>query len=217
MNGRALAASLLLTSLTSLASADGRPPVVLLFGPPGVGKSTQSELLASSRRWPAISTGALLRAEVARATPLGKRVEDTMAHGGLVDDAIVNQLVAARIAAPDCARGFLLDGYPRAVAQAHYLDRLLAERGFAPPTVVYLDASDAVLIGRLAARGRGDDSPTVVRARLQTYRTETRPVLDLYRGRPHFHAIDGAQSRDEVFRAIEAALMRSDRAQPGAQ
>jgi len=126
--------------------------ILLLFGPPGCGKGTQSAALAARYGIPTISTGELFRAEVKAGTPLGKKASAIMASGALVSDDIVNGMVANRIAQPDCARGFLLDGYPRTVPQAGMFAALLRERGLPDPVVIHLDVADSVLVGRLTAR-----------------------------------------------------------------
>jgi adenylate kinase len=125
---------------------------VLLFGPPGCGKGTQAGAIASRFSIPAISTGEVFRAEIKAGTPLGKMAADILASGGLVGDEIVNGIVANRIAQPDCARGFLLDGYPRTVPQAQYLSDLLKQRGLSEPVVLFLDVPDMALVARLTAR-----------------------------------------------------------------
>jgi adenylate kinase len=126
--------------------------ILLLFGPPGCGKGTQSTALAARCGIPAISTGEVFRAEIKAGTPLGKMASSIMAAGGLVSDDIVNGIVANRIAQPDCAGGFLLDGYPRTVPQAKMFAALLRERGLSEPVVIHLDVADSVLVGRLTAR-----------------------------------------------------------------
>ncbi len=191
--------------LAEAAHAEARAPAVILVGPPGSGKSTQAARLAETYRMPTIATGDLLRAEAARDTPRGRRVAAALAAGALVDDATVNEMVAARLAAPECARGVVLDGYPRTVAQARFLDRLLAARGFAPPTVVWLDVPDALLVERLRGRGRADDTDAAIARRLAAWRAETARLLAHYR---RHHRIRGDRSRDEVFRDIAALLPR---------
>ena len=126
--------------------------VVLLFGPPGCGKGTQAVGVAAQYQIPAISTGDMFRAETQAGTELGRRASAILANGGLVCDDIVNAMVACRIAREDCARGFLLDGYPRTAAQARFFTRLLAKRGLPEPTVIHLAVPDPVLVTRLTAR-----------------------------------------------------------------
>ncbi len=126
--------------------------ILLLFGPPGCGKGTQSTALAQRFGIPAISTGEVFRAEIKAGTPLGKMASSIMAAGGLVSDDIVNGIVANRIAQPDCAGGFLLDGYPRTVPQAEMFTALLRERGLPDPVVIHMDVADSALVARLTAR-----------------------------------------------------------------
>lgn len=129
--------------------------VILLFGPPGCGKGTQARLILDwfkPRIIPSISTGEMLRAEMAAKTPLGLKTQAIITAGGLVSDDIINEILCARISQPDCAEGFLLDGYPRTVEQAEYLDKLLAARGLPPPVVIHLDVPSHVLIGRMISR-----------------------------------------------------------------
>lgn len=126
--------------------------VILLFGPPGCGKGTQSPAISKLLDIPAISTGEMLRGEVGAGTPLGNQVKSILASGGLVSDELVNEIVKSRISQPDCKNGFLLDGYPRTLAQAKYLDGLLASMGFPPPTVFHLATPKSVLIERISSR-----------------------------------------------------------------
>jgi adenylate kinase len=128
--------------------------VILLFGPPGCGKGTQGRMILDwlKVKIPSISTGEMLRAEIEANTPLGLEVKSTIAAGCLVGDDLINRLLAARIDQPDCALGFMLDGYPRTTQQAQFLDRLLAKRNLPAPIVVHLDVPAEVLIGRMVCR-----------------------------------------------------------------
>ena len=126
--------------------------ILLLFGPPGCGKGTQAAFLANRFQIPAISTGEMFRAEVKEGTELGKTAAAIMAAGGLVTDDITNGIVASRISKPDCANGFLLDGYPRTVPQAQNFAALLRERGLPDPIVIHLDVPAEALVARLTAR-----------------------------------------------------------------
>lgn len=179
--------------------------VLLLIGPPGAGKGTQAEFITKKFGIPSISTGALLRAEVKAETDLGKRIQSAMAKGELVSDQVVNQLVVKRIEQPDAAKGFILDGYPRTVAQAEFLDKLLAGRKIPRPTVLHLAVPDSVVMARLLARGRADDKPEVIRDRLKVYENETRPLLSFYAG-GDLHRIDGTGTPEEVFQRIERVI-----------
>jgi adenylate kinase len=126
--------------------------VVLLFGPPGCGKGTQAVLVARQLGIPAVSTGDIFRAHIKGDTPLGRQVSAIMASGGLVGDDLVNQVVTGRLTEPDCGGGVLLDGYPRTVPQAEYLDQYLAGHGISSPLVLHLDVPASVLVRRLSSR-----------------------------------------------------------------
>lgn len=126
--------------------------VIILLGPPGAGKGTQSIVLQRELGIPAISTGDVLRAEIAAGTPLGLRVKETIAAGQLLSDDLVNQVAAAQLRQPAFAHGFVLDGYPRTVAQAHFLDQLLLDLGFGEPLALHLEASTETILARLVAR-----------------------------------------------------------------
>jgi adenylate kinase len=132
--------------------------ILLLFGPPGCGKGTQGRLIIDWMRAnhggaiPAISTGEMLRGEIAAGSELGRNVQAIMAAGGLVPDDMINAALASRIEKPDCTQGFMLDGYPRTVEQAEFLDGLLKGRGFDPPVVIHLDVPADVLVGRIISR-----------------------------------------------------------------
>lgn len=126
--------------------------IVLLFGPPGCGKGTQATFIAHHFQIPAISTGEMFRVECKAGTPLGQAACSILKSGGLVGDDIVNQIVAKRTRQPDCAGGFLLDGYPRTLEQAKYLDGLLKSRGLPTPVAIFLDVPAQVLISRITAR-----------------------------------------------------------------
>jgi adenylate kinase len=128
--------------------------IILLFGPPGCGKGTQGRLIIEwlKQRIPSISTGDMLRAEIAVGTALGVAAQSIIAAGGLVPDRLVNEMLTRRIDQPDCAAGFMLDGYPRTVEQAEYLDGVLAARGLPCPVVIHLDVPADVLVGRMVSR-----------------------------------------------------------------
>ena len=126
--------------------------VLLLFGPPGSGKGTQARLITNWLKIPAISTGELLRAEIEAGTELGNAAQSVMARGGLVSDDLVNEMLLGRISKPDCAKGFLLDGYPRTVEQAEFLDRVLPERTRQETVILHLDVPFPALIARMTSR-----------------------------------------------------------------
>jgi adenylate kinase len=128
--------------------------IILLFGPPGCGKGTQGRLIVEwlKNKIPSISTGDLLRAEMAAKTPLGLEAQSIIVAGGLVPDALVNKMLAARATQPDCSSGFMLDGYPRTVEQAEYLDEIVSGRNLPTPVIIHLDVPAEVLVGRMVSR-----------------------------------------------------------------
>jgi len=181
---------------------------VVLLGPPGSGKGTQAERLSTAVGIPAISTGEMLRQAVAKGTELGDRVAGVMSSGALVDDALMAAIVEERLARPDAAGGFLLDGYPRTAEQAATLDSLLEPRGADLDAVVLLEVPEEVLVRRALARRRADDREEVVRERLRVYRQATEPLVERYEGRGLLRRIDGDQLMESVTEAILAALER---------
>lgn len=172
------------------------------MGPPGAGKGTQAKGLAARLGVPAISTGDIFRANVAGQTPLGLRAKAYMDAGDYVPDEVTNAMVRDRLAQADAEAGFLLDGYPRTIAQVGELDAMLAEADAALDLVIELtaDVDEVVrrLAGRAAAEGRSDDTADVVRRRLEVYAEQTAPLLDVYRERGLLRTVDGMGAVDEV-------------------
>ena len=183
---------------------------VVLFGPPGVGKGTQGGRLAAALGVPAISTGDLFRAHVKNGTDLGQRLSALIAAGDYVPDTVTNTMLAERLAEPDAANGFLLDGYPRTADQVAELDRLLALSGDSLDAVLLLAASDDVLEERLLTRaadqGRSDDTPEVIRHRLALYHAETEPLVALYDAADLVLRVDGVGTPDEVHDRLIAVI-----------
>ena len=182
---------------------------LVLLGAPGSGKGTQAARLKEHLQVPHISTGDLLRAEVAAGSPLGLEAKEVMARGELVSDAILLGMLEDRVSRPDTANGFILDGYPRNLAQADALDVLLTRIGQPMDAAVQLDVATDLLVeriaGRAAAEGRADDSPESVRTRLKVYDSQTAPVIEFYRTHGQLTVVDGVGTLDEVFtRIIEA-------------
>lgn len=180
----------------------------VLLGAPGSGKGTQAEFLAASLGVPAISTGAMLRDAVALGSALGSKVEGIMASGGLVDDALMAEVVRERLGRPDAAGGFLLDGYPRTTGQAAMLDSILEERQEKLDAVVLLEVPEGILVERAVARKRADDQAEVVRERLRVYREKTEPLVELYERRNLLRRVDGNRTMREVTSASLKMLGR---------
>jgi adenylate kinase len=181
---------------------------IIFIGPPGVGKGTQSQRLLAHFGIPHISTGDLLRAAMVERTHLGRLAQRYITRGQLVPDPIVLQIVGARLAQGDCQKGCLFDGFPRTLGQAQALDDFLAELGAPLDAVIELKVDEDEVVRRLAQRQRGDDTPEIIRRRMQSYWQETAPLLDYYRERNILYTIDGVGTPDEVFGRIKAALER---------
>ncbi|MCY7354534.1 MAG: adenylate kinase [Lysobacter sp.] len=182
---------------------------LVLLGAPGSGKGTQATRLKDHLQVPHISTGDLLRAEVAAGSALGVQAREIMARGDLVSDDILLGMLEARFARPDTRNGFILDGYPRNLAQAAALDDLLLRLGQPMDAAVKLQVDTELLVDRIAGRakaeGRADDNPESVRKRLNIYTEQTAPVIEFYRQHGQLTVVDGVGSLDEVFtRIIEA-------------
>lgn len=183
---------------------------LVLLGAPGSGKGTQAARLKDHYDLPHISTGELLRAEVAAGSPLGRQAKEVMDRGELVSDAILLGMLEDRFSRDDTRNGFILDGYPRNLSQANALDALLRKIGQPVDVAVQLDVDTDLLIQRIAGRaqaeGRSDDSPESVRNRLRVYNEATAPVVDYYRGQGKLACVFGVGSMDEVFDRIVNAI-----------
>ena len=183
---------------------------LVLLGAPGSGKGTQAARLKEHLQVPHISTGDLLRAEVAAGSPLGLQAREVMARGDLVSDAILLGMLEDRFSREDTKGGFILDGYPRNLAQADAMDALLTRIGQPMDYAVQLEVPVELLVeriaGRAAAEGRADDSPEAVRKRLQVYESQTAPVIEFYRSHGQLTVVDGVGSLDEVFTRIVEAI-----------
>lgn len=175
---------------------------LLLIGPPGAGKGTQAAILAQTFGIPAISTGDIFRENVRNETELGKRAKEFMDRGDNVPDSLTNELVEDRIGQADCVAGFLLDGFPRTAAQVDALNGMLSSQGTSLDAVVELVADVEVVVERLKKRaveqGRTDDDDSVVRHRLEVYREQTAPLIDLYGQSGLLVSVDGIGAIDEV-------------------
>ncbi|MEF2148039.1 adenylate kinase [Luteimonas sp. FXH3W] len=183
---------------------------LVLLGAPGSGKGTQAAKLKDYLQIPHISTGDLLRGEVAAGTKLGLEAKEVMARGELVSDAILLGMLEDRLQRDDCKDGFILDGYPRNLAQADALNTLLARIKQPMDYAVQLEVPTDLLIdriaGRAAAEGRADDNPESVRKRLEIYDSQTAPVIDYYRTNGQLNIVDGVGELDEVFNRILTAI-----------
>ncbi|MBS9371159.1 adenylate kinase [Rhodococcus sp. B50] len=155
---------------------------LVLLGPPGAGKGTQAAILSEKLGVPAISTGDLFRANIGQGTPLGVEAKKYIDAGELVPAEITNNMVRERLAEPDAANGFLLDGFPRSVEQAKELENILKDLGVELDGVLSFVIDEDVVVERMLARGRADDTEDVIRNRLRVYREETAPLLDYYVG-----------------------------------
>lgn len=182
---------------------------LILLGPPGAGKGTQSQRLIERLRVPHLSTGDMLRTAIERGEPLGKMVEEYLSTGRLVPDPIILDLVEKRLEQPDCRAGALFDGFPRTLRQAQSLDNDLQSHGRPIDLVIELRVPDEVVKQRLtqsARQGRIDDRLDVVEKRLQAYWDQTRPLTDYYSQRKLLAQVDGLGTPDEVFARIEQAI-----------
>jgi adenylate kinase len=178
---------------------------LLFLGPPGAGKGTQAALLCDRHGLCHLSTGDLLRAEVSAGTELGKQAETVMNRGELVTDSLVLAIVKAQLGALN-SQGWLLDGFPRNVAQAEALDPLLQELNQPIEAVVLLSLDDAVLIERLLSRGRVDDNESVIRNRLVVYADKTEPLIEHYRQRGLLQSVEAHGSIETITERIEGIL-----------
>lgn len=183
---------------------------LIIMGPPGAGKGTQAKFIAEHYAIPAISTGDIFRANVSEGTPLGVEAKRFMDAGEYVPDTVTNAMVRDRIAEADCEPGFLLDGYPRTVAQVAELDGMLEERGCGLQAVVVLTVDGEEIVQRLLQRaqveGRADDTEDVIRRRQEVYARETAPLIDVYRERGLLVEVDGMGEVAEVTQRVFEAL-----------
>ena len=179
---------------------------LILMGPPGAGKGTQARYVAARFGIPAISTGDIFRANVSQGTPLGVEAASYMDKGEYVPDTITNLMVRNRIDEPDAAQGFLLDGYPRTLAQVEELHGMIKYTGHALDAVVVLTVDKDEIVQRLLQRaeleGRADDTEDVIRRRQEVYLEETAPLIEVYKGRGLVHEIDGMGDVDDVTKRI---------------
>ena len=191
---------------------------LILLGPPGAGKGTQSERLVEAHGIVQLSTGDMLRAAVAAGTPVGLKAKDLMARGELVPDEVVVQIVADRVEEPDAREGFILDGFPRTLAQAQALEAMLEQKGLKLDSVIELAVDENALVERVERRAReaaaagkptrSDDAPDVVRKRIADYKAVTAQLKPFYSERGLFAAVDGMAPIDQVTGQIDDVLSR---------
>ncbi len=191
---------------------------LILLGPPGAGKGTQATRLMEKHGIPQLSTGDMLRAAVKAGTPVGLQAKAVMETGGLVSDQIVVGIIADRMEEPDAKKGFILDGFPRTVAQAQALDEMLAKKGMKLHSIVELKVDENALLARIEKRAaetlaagevvRADDNPEAFKKRLQAYREQTAPVSAYYGSKGTLKQVDGMASIDDVSKAIDNALAK---------
>ena len=185
---------------------------LLVLGPQGAGKGTQAKRITAEYSLPHVSTGDMFRAAIAAQSELGKQVEPLLAAGRLVPDDVTIELIRERLAEPDAAEGFVLDGFPRNLAQAEALDEMLGEIGRGLDAILFFDLPDEVanerMLKRAATENRPDDTPEVIAERLQIYHEQTEPVVEHYRVTGRLVPLHADRSIDEVWLEIQDALER---------
>lgn len=179
---------------------------MVFIGPPGAGKGTQAERLIEKYKLAHLSTGDMLRAARDAGTEVGKKANEYMSSGQLVPDDVIVAIIEERLAKADCQQGYLLDGFPRTIAQAEALDAMLQQKETALDVVLELKVPEEELFTRLAGRGRADDTPDVIRQRLVAYRKQTEPLLDYYSKKALLKSIDGLGTVDDIFGRVTEVL-----------
>ena len=179
---------------------------LIFLGPPGAGKGTQAQLLSELSSIPHISTGDILRSAVNAQSPLGQKAKGYMDRGELVPDNLILDLIKERLAQEDTKEGWILDGFPRNVSQAGFLDKLLGELNSNIDLVLYLEVPDEVLIQRLLARGRQDDNESTIRRRLEVYHQDTVPLVKYYQNCSILQTVNGNQEMEDVTNSLKVVV-----------
>jgi len=185
---------------------------IIIFGPPGAGKGTQAERLQKAHGLKQLSTGDMLRGEVASESELGLRLKSIIEAGELVSDDIMIELIGNCVSEPECEKGFILDGFPRTQAQAEALDEMLTHMSRQIEHVIVLEVDESILINRILKRAeesgnaRSDDNAETLKHRLDVYHEQTEPVLPYYQGKNLLRRVDGMASIDDVTKQIEGLL-----------
>ena len=185
---------------------------LILLGPPGAGKGTQAKILVEAYGIPHLSTGDILRSAIAAKTPMGLAAKEIMDRGDLVPDEVVNGIISERLDAEDCKPGFILDGFPRTIAQAEALDQMLIDKGVKLDAVIEIKANADELVRRVIQRAkesggaRADDNEEVLRKRLDVYQEQTAPLVAYYAEEGLLKTVDGMEPVDQVTAAIKAAI-----------
>jgi len=185
---------------------------LILLGPPGAGKGTQAERLVQDYKIVQLSTGEMLRAAVAAKTPVGLAAKEIMDRGELVSDEIVVSIISDRVEEPDCANGFILDGFPRTIAQAEALTELLKNKNMELDAVVEIRVDEGILLSRIEKRAsesaevRADDNAEALKKRLAVYKAQTEPLIDFYTKTGELKTVDGMQDIEQVAQSIKDVL-----------
>ena len=209
---KTLSSLVLALALTSTIGsyAEEKKPVLILLGPPGAGKGSQASLLKEKNHWTHISTGDLLREHVSKNTSLGLKAKGFMEKGELVPDDIILDMLFARVAMPDCQKGYILDGFPRTVAQAQSLENRLSSEKM---IVINLEVPDSVLISRIAQRElkekRTDDNKDVVMNRLSVYQKQTAPLIDFYKAKGRLITLNGDEAEQALFGRVQSVIEKT--------
>lgn len=181
-------------------------PRLIFLGAPGAGKGTQAQTLAGHWDIPHISTGDILRGAMKERSPLGIKAQSYVDRGELVPDQLLLDIMEERLSQPDAQSGWILDGFPRNVNQASFLEQLLQKLTQDSARAINLDVPDEVLVSRLLGRGRADDTEEVIRRRLEVYREQTLPLIDFYRDRQQLMSINGNQPLEKVTADLQELL-----------